>query len=287
MEHHGRDQHCDHSWELHVDGRARHDGGDAGDDDDLHADGNERYRLSDGYDNGDGGWVASDDHFVYGQSSEYHFRIEQHAELCGPGSDERYDFAGRVYFDGCKRLDERDAHGDYDLHVDGNECGRLGNGHGNGDGNCAASDDRFVYSQPGQHCLGIEQHAELCSHGRDERYDYAREFHVHGCKRLTCCDAHGNDDLHVDGDECGRISDGHGDGDCGCGASEVRFVHLQPAEHSIGNEQYAGIFGHGRDKLYHYAGNVHVHREWHTGGDADGYDHLYADGDECGRLNEV
>ena len=98
--------------------------------------------------------------------------------------DERCDHAGELRIDVGERLGAAEPDDHHDLHADRNQQRRIGDVHGDCDGDAAEpSGDRVIHSESRKHCIGRDQHAELGDDGRGDHYHHSRDIYVGFCER--------------------------------------------------------------------------------------------------------
>jgi hypothetical protein len=205
--------------DICVDIAERHDDDQPDGDDDVHADGNEHFRIGDGDGDGDGDAAEpADDQLVLGEPDGNRAGQREHAELDDIGRGEPLDQPGRDYADDGKRIDAGESGSDDHLCPDGDECCGQRDGVSDADGiDAEHTGDQLVLSEPDEHHNRREQHAELGDDGRDERGDRAGRVQLDIDNRIDDSKPDGNNDLYADGrqrgghGDCDRGGDGHGD----------------------------------------------------------------------------
>ena len=149
--------------------------------------------------------------------------------------------------------------------------------------------DYFLYGGSNEHKFRYKQHAELGDHWRDQYRHHARNVHVHISEWFNEREPNGDDHLHADCHQCGRLDYVYAyrysnDGE----QTNYQLVHSEPHKYYFGLQQYAELGDDWRDQYRHHARNIHVHiSEWLNEREPNGDDHLHVDCHQCGRLNYV
>jgi hypothetical protein len=149
--------------------------------------------------------------------------------------------------------------------------------------------DCFVFGGSGKHQLRRRQHAELGYERRDQYRHHARNVHFRISERFNEREPDGDDYLHVDCYECGRLyhlnayryrNDG--------GQTKHQLVHSERYKYHFGLKQHTELGDDGRDQYRHHSRNLHVHiSEWFNEREPNRDDDLHIDCYQCGRLNYV
>jgi len=149
--------------------------------------------------------------------------------------------------------------------------------------------DYFLFGGSNKHKFRCRQHAELGDEWRDQYRHYARNLHVHISKWFNQREPNGDDHLHVDCLQCGRLDYVHpyrysNDPK----QTNHQLVHSKRHKYHFGIKQHAELDCDRCDQYRHHARNLHVHTgKWFNEREPNGDDHLYVDCYQCVRLDYV